>query len=87
MVPSDLIPLSALAGLLPGRRGKPVHPNTLSRWCLRGVRGVRLRSVTVGQQRFTSRAWLDEFLASLNPDDKSRTGAPLTGQALRARGS
>ena len=63
----DLMSLNQAARLIPGRRaGKPAHVNTLFRWCLQGVRGVKLRSVLIGGTRYTSRRWLDEFLASLN---------------------
>jgi hypothetical protein len=44
------------------------HPsmNTMRRWALRGVRGVRLRSWLVGGRRHTSDQAVEEFLDRLN---------------------
>jgi hypothetical protein len=72
MMTADLIPLHKATCLIPGRQGrKQVHANTLFRWCLHGVRGVKLRSVLVGGQRYTTQTWVDEFLAALNPTPRS----------------
>src|SRR4051794_15087332 len=55
-----LLSLGQAAKLLPGRQpGKPIAVVTISRWCLRGLRGNRLRSVMVGGSRYTTRKWCD----------------------------
>src|SRR5262245_60550476 len=41
-----------------------VHVATCHRWRLRGVRGVKLRTCVIGCQRYTTRAWLEEFVAA-----------------------
>jgi hypothetical protein len=75
MNPKDLISLPQATSLVPSRPDrKPVHVNTLFRWCLQGVRGVKLQSVLVGGQRFTTRAWLDDFLTALNQPEPERGG-------------
>jgi hypothetical protein len=59
--------LAEAAALLPGRKpGKRLYVNTVWRWCVKGLRGVRLRSVLVGGQRLTTRRWLREFLQAMN---------------------
>jgi Protein of unknown function (DUF1580) len=47
------------------------HPskNTLRRWALHGVRGVRLRSWLVGGRRHTSDQAIEEFLGRLNGEE------------------
>ena len=52
-----LLSLSAAAKLLPGRP----HPSTLHRWRLRGLRGVKLKTVLIGGRRFTSSEALSRF--------------------------
>jgi hypothetical protein len=59
----ELVPLSKAGCLFPG---KPVHPNTLTRWRLHGVKGVRLRCYRVGARWYTSARWVGEFLAALD---------------------
>jgi hypothetical protein len=59
----DAIPLREVPPLLPRlRNGKPVHVGTVYRWCLRGVRGRRLRHFRVGHQLCITRADLAAFL-------------------------
>jgi len=81
MIPADLIPLKKLSKLLP-RHGddKPVHTNTLFRWALQGVRGVKLRSVLVGGKRYTTQAWVDEFVAALNGTPQPAAGSCADSQ-------
>lgn len=43
-----------------------VSVNTLTRWRLNGVRGVKLRCQRIGGRYYTSKQWLDEFVAALN---------------------
>ena len=62
----DYLTLPQAAKLFPGTKpGKRVSTDTVWRWCTRGVcGGVRLRSVMIGGRRFTTRAWLDDFIAA-----------------------
>jgi hypothetical protein len=62
------------------RAGRPVHPSTLWRWALTGLRGVRLETAMVGGVRVTSEEALRRFFAAVGgastmPD---RGVAPVT---------
>jgi hypothetical protein len=65
-----LVPLAQAAQFLP----HCPHPNTLHRWRLNGVRGVKLRTVRLGGRHYTCQVWVDEFVAALN----SRPPAPVS---------
>ena len=70
------IPLAQVAHLpcIPRRRGKTgrLHPSTVWRWALKGVRGVRLEVVRVGGTLCTSAQALQRFFDRLA--DASPTG-------------
>ncbi len=44
--------------------GKRIHPSTFQRWRLRGVRGVKLASILVGGERYSSEEELQSFVAA-----------------------
>lgn len=78
------------------RPGKNVHPSTVSRWILKGVktpdgRRVKLRAVRLGWAWYTTRAWLDEFITASTPETAapvataSRTLAERSRAAAQAR--
>ena len=46
-----------------------VHPSTVWRWKLKGVRGVKLKTVVIGGTRYVLEMDLKAFLAALNGDD------------------
>src|SRR5262245_58910433 len=78
--PHAFIGLAATARLCPSiRGGKPVHPATLSRWVLKGVRLNDGTTLRLAAKRFpggwaTTREDLDEFVDRLTAD---RCGAPV----------
>ncbi len=55
--------LSEAVDRIPLINGKSVTPQTLWRWCVRGVRGQKLRSRFIGGRRVVSEDDLDAFLA------------------------
>ncbi len=57
----DLVLLSEVPKLLPKRRGKAVHLSACYRWMKSGLSGVRLETVLIGGQRFTSKEALNRF--------------------------
>lgn len=66
--------LAEVAKLLPGRtKGERVSVDTLWRWCQRGLRGLKLKSVLVGGTRCTTLPWLQEFIEARN--QSAQTGA------------
>lgn len=44
--------------------GKRIHPSTFQRWRLRGVRSVKLASILVGGERYTSEESLQSFFTT-----------------------
>ena len=74
-----LITLCQAASRYPGHRGAGrLHPSTLTRWILRGVRGVggeriRLEAVRVGCRWLTSEAALERFAAALGGAEEPST--------------
>ena len=64
-----LLPIASVVGLIPSSRpGKKLHPATIHRWILRGVRGHRLAASKIGATWYTSRAALADFIEALNGD-------------------
>lgn len=73
------ISLNAAAKLIPGRTpGKRISKETIWRWCLRGLRnGVRLKSVLIGGQRYTTRSWVENFIFEINgPGERGANELP-----------
>jgi hypothetical protein len=74
----EALTLAAAAKLFPGRKpGKKVSIDTIWRWCMRGLRnGVRLKSVLIGGQRYTTKQWIKEFIEAMT--DGAEPGAAST---------
>ena len=59
----DLLTLPQAAKEVPRPEGKkPLHHSTIWRWSQKGIRGHKLQTVQVGQQRVTSKQRLNAFL-------------------------
>lgn len=88
-----LISLAQAAVKLPGHRGaKRLHPATLTRWILTGVRGVdgrrvKLEAVRVGCRWLTSEAALQRFADALGspPADNPPPRTPTARQKASER--
>ncbi|MDA8563103.1 DUF1580 domain-containing protein [Mariniblastus sp.] len=59
-----LIPFRDVPAWTKERLGKRIHPSTIHRWRLRGVRGVRLETLLIGGTRNTSAEALSRFFAA-----------------------
>src|SRR4051794_2694376 len=59
-------PLGMAVRYFPRPDGRRISIQSLHRWVGRGVRGVRLQSIRLGQQVCTCDAWVHEFVAALN---------------------
>ncbi len=59
-----LIPFNEARSAFPGRNN--IALQTLHRWRLRGVRGVKLETVLVGGLRYTSREAINRFISAQN---------------------
>jgi hypothetical protein len=70
-----LIALGDAARLLPRKaNGKRIHIKTVARWCLYGVQGIKLESLKLGRERYTSKEACQRFAESL-------TGSRLVGRS------
>lgn len=85
------ISLTQAAARYPGHRGAArLHPATLTRWILRGVRAldgsrVRLEAVRVGCRWLTTEAALERFAAALGGPAAPATRTPSVRQKASAR--
>lgn len=76
------ISLARAASRFPGHRGaERLHPATLTRWILKGARGldgrrVRLEADRVGSRWLTSEPALRRFTDALGGSDDSTAGVP-----------
>ena len=65
-----LLSLTDATKSLPRVDGKRPHTSTLWRWCRRGLRGVRLEHVRVGNRVCTSAEALNRFVNALAAADQ-----------------
>jgi hypothetical protein len=68
----ELIPFAKLPREIEILSGKRPSRATCYRWLVRGINGVRLKSVKIGNMRFVNREALEEFFADAGGKD-SRT--------------
>lgn len=64
-ITEQCLPLKALAAILPGNCGQNLHYETLRRWAMQGVQGVRLESKKFGGKRVSSLEAVDRFMEQL----------------------
>ena len=69
-----LIPWQQVAKFVPGQP----HLSTLHRWRLKGVRGRRLETLSVGGRRFTSLQAITRFIDAGNSSDAPQTAPTFT---------
>lgn len=88
-----LIDLTEAASRFPGQRGaKRLHPATLTRWILKGAKGVngrrvKLEALRMGSRWLTSAAALVRFANALHPASDSQIQTPLRTPAARNQAS
>jgi len=54
-----------------GLPGRP-HISSVHRWSLKGVNGVKLKTVMIGHRRYVTQEAIDEFIKQLNTTDAER---------------
>lgn len=65
-VVENLLSTVEAAKFVGARRGRrPINQSTIWRWCMHGVRGVRLESICIGGTRVTSTEALQRFFERL----------------------
>lgn len=82
----QLVPLSEVPTLLPRRRNRKVHYQTVYRWTRKGVNGRRLESIKVGRTRFTSIEALKRFIDDSTVIVGSDSHAKAVEEALERAG-
>ena len=66
LMAETLITLGDAARLLPRKmNGRRVHIKTVARWCLYGIQGIKLESLKMGRNRYTSKEACQRFAESL----------------------
>lgn len=65
-------------------RSQGVNTATVWRWATKGVRGVKLESLTVGGRRVTSAEAFERFIAETNPEATATPPAPTPHQRRKA---
>jgi len=81
-----IIPPELRLELKEAARRVSVHLNTLHRWRLTGVRGVKLRCQRLGGRLYTTARWLDEFVAATNGEDAPAVQRDDVAERCRAAG-
>lgn len=61
-------------------REQHVHVSTVWRWALRGVRGHRLESFSLGGRRYTTREAFERFIARTNGERLPASQTPRQRQ-------
>lgn len=73
----ELLSLAEVSAMLPTLNGRKIHTATLSRWIHKGVRGVRLDAIRIGNTFATTRDAVQAFIDRLNDGGTSDScGAP-----------
>lgn len=62
-----LVAISDVPDMLPRRRGKKTHYQTVWRWAKNGSRGLVLETIRIGHIRYTSLEALERFLKTRSP--------------------
>jgi hypothetical protein len=73
----DLIPLRDAAGLVPVIKGEKRRVDAVYKWCEQGLRSVR-----VGGSRFTTRAWMTQWILE---SDSGRKPQARTQEKTKTR--
>jgi hypothetical protein len=79
--PANLFSLAEAASLLPGK----LHVSTLHRWRLRGVRGIKLKTVMIGGRRFVAKSALEEFIAATTAAKEKEPSMSATASSKRTK--
>lgn len=63
------------AGWLERRFGRRPNVVTIWRWAIKGLRGARLRTISLGRYRYTTERALEQFIADTSLSDDERRPA------------
>ena len=78
----DLIRLADLPARLPRtRKGKQVHHNSVYRWWAKGVAGIKLETIIVSGERFTSSEAVQRFFEAQTAARDAGSSSPASKSA------
>ena len=63
---TEYLTVKDVACLCPSAKGGKVTRTTVHNWMKKGVHGVKLKSLLIGNSRVTTREYFQEFLDALN---------------------
>lgn len=72
MSSKEYLTINEVAASLPSPRRSSIHPATVRRWMLKGVKGIKLKYTLVGRSYCTTREDLDLFLQLLTALNETR---------------
>lgn len=78
----ELLTVEQAAALFPGGAGRAsVDDSTVRRWMRKGTKGVRLQAAVVGNRTYTTRRWVEEFIAACTEAAMGEHAKPVTSAA------
>ena len=81
----DFFTLTEAAHRLPRIDGRRLHPSTLWRWCRKGIQGISLDYIRVGNKVMVSEEGLNRFFAKLSQADEEAMQQPAVKRNRRRR--
>lgn len=63
--PLQYLALQEVPGILEQRGARRVSTPTVYRWVHKGVRGTKLRTIRIGAAIYSTREWLEQFIAAV----------------------
>lgn len=82
---NNLITLSEALDYCGSVTGKRPSPSTISRWYLKGVAGVKLRTALINGDRYTKIEWLESFFIDSAEAKSSRSGKKVREGQRRSK--
>ena len=82
----QLFPLREGGAVVESLTGRSPDSSAIHRWASRGIAGEKLKTITVGRRRFTTRRWLLDWFAAVDHahreahERRSRCATQLDGQ-------
>lgn len=76
-----VLTLVEAAGWLERRFGRRPNAATVWRWAIKGLRGVRLQTISLGRFRYTTERSLERFIVETSSQDESRRATDQAGNA------
>ena len=79
LLDEELVNVKTLPNILEPRNGKKVHLSAIYRWLKTGLSGVKLESVVIANERFTTKEALNRFWVKVT---EARDGLQAQADAI-----